>query len=38
VAVATLCHGGATPTPLIDYFAPLHRWLKEQNKGETCGW
>jgi peptidyl-dipeptidase A len=23
---------------LIDYFAPLHRWLKEQNKGETCGW
>lgn len=23
---------------LIEYFAPLHRWLKEQNKGETCGW
>ncbi len=23
---------------IIDYFAPLQAWLKEQNKGQTCGW
>ena len=23
---------------ILDYFAPLHVWLKEQNKGEECGW
>jgi peptidyl-dipeptidase A len=23
---------------LTDYFAPLDRWLTEQNKGERCGW
>jgi peptidyl-dipeptidase A len=23
---------------IADYFAPLDRWLTEQNKGETCGW
>jgi len=23
---------------IIDYFAPLDQWLKEQNKGKTCGW
>ena len=23
---------------LTDYFAPLDRWLTEQNKGEKCGW
>lgn len=23
---------------IIDYFAPLQTWLKEQNKGKTCGW
>jgi peptidyl-dipeptidase A len=23
---------------IIDYFAPLDAWLKEQNKGKTCGW
>jgi len=22
---------------LIEYFAPLHKWLKEQNKGASCG-
>ena len=21
-----------------DYFAPLDRWLTEQNRGQTCGW
>lgn len=23
---------------MIAYFAPLQTWLKEQNKGKTCGW
>lgn len=23
---------------LIDYFAPLSAWLKEQNEGKQCGW
>ena len=23
---------------IIDYFAPLMAWLKEQNQGRTCGW
>ena len=23
---------------LVDYFAPLMGWLKEQNKGRQCGW
>jgi peptidyl-dipeptidase A len=23
---------------MIDYFAPLSKWLKEQNKGRQCGW
>jgi peptidyl-dipeptidase A len=25
-------------TAMIDYFAPLQSWLKEQNKGQSCGW
>lgn len=25
-------------TAIADYFAPLDRWLKQQNKGQTCGW
>ncbi|NJC06392.1 peptidyl-dipeptidase A [Sphingomonas kaistensis] len=24
--------------PMLEYFAPLQRWLEEQNKGKTCGW
>ena len=24
--------------PMIRYFAPLTRWLREQNRGQTCGW
>ena len=24
--------------PLVDYFAPLTGWLKQQNKGRQCGW
>ncbi len=23
---------------MLAYFAPLHTWLKQQNKGQTCGW
>ncbi len=23
---------------LLDYFGPLSKWLKEQNKGQKCGW
>jgi peptidyl-dipeptidase A len=24
--------------PMLEYFAPLRAWLREQNKGQTCGW
>jgi peptidyl-dipeptidase A len=23
---------------IVNYFAPLHAWLKEQNKSRSCGW
>ncbi len=23
---------------ILDYFQPLHEWLKKQNQGRTCGW
>ena len=25
-------------TAILDYFAPLKKWLDEQNKGKACGW
>jgi peptidyl-dipeptidase A len=25
-------------TALLDYFAPLQKWLDEQNKGQKVGW
>ena len=25
-------------TAIIEYFTPLHAWLKEQNAGQECGW
>jgi peptidyl-dipeptidase A len=25
-------------TPMLEYFAPLRTWLKEQNQGQKCGW
>jgi len=25
-------------TAMLDYFAPLQGWLREQNKGQKCGW
>jgi peptidyl-dipeptidase A len=24
--------------PMVEYFAPLQKWLKEQNAGKKCGW
>ncbi|WP_276591775.1 M2 family metallopeptidase [Sphingomicrobium nitratireducens] len=24
--------------PMLEYFAPLHAWLKDKNKGKDCGW
>ncbi|MCC6827154.1 MAG: M2 family metallopeptidase [Novosphingobium sp.] len=24
--------------PMLRYFAPLAKWLEQQNKGRTCGW
>ena len=28
----------ADATAILEYFEPLDKWLKEQNKGEKCGW
>ena len=25
-------------TAILEYFAPLQKWLEEQNKGQSCGW
>ena len=25
-------------TAMVEYFAPLQTWLKQQNKGKQCGW
>jgi len=25
-------------TAILEYFAPLQKWLEEQNKGQDCGW
>ncbi len=24
--------------PMLEYFAPLRKWLEEQTKGKSCGW
>jgi peptidyl-dipeptidase A len=24
--------------PLLEYFAPLRAWLRDQNKSQQCGW
>jgi peptidyl-dipeptidase A len=40
-ALALLSGGAETKadaSALVEYFAPLREWLKEQNKGESCGW
>jgi peptidyl-dipeptidase A len=23
---------------ILEYFAPLKKWLDEENKGQVCGW
>lgn len=28
----------ADATAILDYFAPLRKYIQEQNKSETCGW
>jgi peptidyl-dipeptidase A len=28
----------ADASAMLDYFAPLARWLSEQNRGQACGW
>jgi peptidyl-dipeptidase A len=28
----------ASAAPMLEYFAPLRKWLAEQNKGRQCGW
>ena len=28
----------ADATAILEYFAPLRAWLKEQNRGQKCGW
>ncbi|HEX9290966.1 MAG TPA: M2 family metallopeptidase, partial [Anaeromyxobacteraceae bacterium] len=28
----------ADASAVLDYFAPLQRWLKQQNAGRRCGW
>ncbi|MFT4249511.1 MAG: M2 family metallopeptidase [Pseudomonas sp.] len=25
-------------TPMLEYFAPMQEWLKQQNQGRMCGW
>ncbi|MGH9391256.1 MAG: M2 family metallopeptidase, partial [Vicinamibacteria bacterium] len=25
-------------TAILDYFAPVQKWLDEQNRGRVCGW
>ncbi len=25
-------------TAILDYFAPLYKWLQEQNRGKQMGW
>ncbi|PZQ09779.1 MAG: peptidase M20 [Rhodanobacter denitrificans] len=30
--------GELDATAILDYFAPLQTWLKEQNQGRSCGW
>jgi peptidyl-dipeptidase A len=28
----------ASAQPMLEYFAPLRKWLAEENKGRQCGW
>jgi peptidyl-dipeptidase A len=31
-------NGQISGKAMLAYFAPLHAWLKQQNKGQKCGW
>jgi peptidyl-dipeptidase A len=31
-------HREMESAPMLEYFAPLRAWLKEQNAGQKCGW
>ncbi|WP_425602203.1 M2 family metallopeptidase [Luteimonas aquatica] len=31
-------NGKLDAAPMLEYFAPLQTWLKQQNEGRTCGW
>ena len=38
-ALATVSgKGEMDASAILDYFAPLQKWLDEQNKGRQCGW
>ncbi len=38
-ALATLSgETRADPSAMLEYFAPLRAWLKQQNAGQVCGW
>jgi peptidyl-dipeptidase A len=30
--------GAMSGKAMLAYFAPLQTWLKQQNKGQKCGW
>jgi peptidyl-dipeptidase A len=30
--------GAMSGKAMLAYFAPLQAWLKQQNKGQKCGW
>ncbi len=30
--------GKLDAAPMLEYFAPLQAWLKQQNEGQACGW
>jgi len=31
-------HRNVSAEPLLEYFRPLQKWLKEQNAGQDVGW
>lgn len=37
-AMAVLGESKADASAMLEYYAPLRAWLKEQNKNEKCGW
>ena len=37
-AMAMLGESKGDASAMLEYYAPLRAWLKEQNKNEKCGW